>query len=400
VCNAKSCLRGAHLHDDAVARAQRRSDEEIGLGFAYASARRIPMRVADIRVIALLGGLALVGCGASNIDHGPGGTGGNNGGGTGTGGGGGTSGGGTGGTGGGGGSDNNCGVQNFMLQKGGTPDLLLVQDRSGSMTWSIDGTMKMNVPVAQQRWTQITAAINQVVGQVNTIDWGLMFFGPDDQSCNVPSAPQVACGMGTASQITSTINATKPNGGTPTAEAINAGVQYFMGNNDGHAHYMLLATDGEPSCDDPIGNSDTTNAENAVMTAAQMGVKTIVVGIGASGADAALTVMANNGGMPDTTGTKPYYQVNSTSDLVTALDKIAGQIVSCSYALQMAPPNPNYVEIDDNNGMKIPRDTTHMNGWDFGPGNLSINFYGAACDNLQKGVTTGISAVFGCPPVG
>jgi hypothetical protein len=177
-------------------------------------------------------------------------------------------------------------------------------------------------------------------------------------------------------------------------------VQYFQGNTDGNTHYMVLATDGEPGCN-PLGGDETKAAEDAVTAANTAGIKTIVVGIGASGADAALTVMANNGGMPNTTpGQKPYYQVNNTTDLVNALDKITGQLVSCSYALQMAPPNPNYVEIDDNNGMKIPRDPTHMNGWDFGPNNMSINFYGAACDNLQKGITTGISAVFGCPPVG
>jgi hypothetical protein len=37
-----------------------------------------------------------------------------------------------------------------------------------------------------------------------------------------------------------------------------------------------------------------------------------------------------------------------------------------------------------------------MNGWDFGPNNMSIIFYGTACTDLQSGVTTGISAVFGC----
>ena len=111
--------------------------------------------------------------------------------------------------------------------------------------------------------------------------------------------------------------------------------------------------------------------------------------------------MANAGGMPNTTpGEKPYYQVNNTTDLVNALNKITGQLVSCTYPLSDGAGQPDYVEIDDNNGMKIPRDPTHMNGWDYGAGDLSIIFYGAACDNLQKGVTTGIAAVFGCPPSG
>jgi hypothetical protein len=94
-----------------------------------------------------------------------------------------------------------------------------------------------------------------------------------------------------------------------------------------------------------------------------------------------------------------YYQVNNQADLVKVLQTAAGAIVSCDYALQMPPANPNLVTIQDNNGNTIPHDKSHMNGWDFGPGNMSIQFYGAACTNLQKGVTTGISAVYGCPPI-
>jgi hypothetical protein len=40
-----------------------------------------------------------------------------------------------------------------------------------------------------------------------------------------------------------------------------------------------------------------------------------------------------------------------------------------------------------------------MNGWDYGPGNLSIIFYGQACADLQKGVVTSVSAIYGCPGV-
>jgi hypothetical protein len=49
--------------------------------------------------------------------------------------------------------------------------------------------------------------------------------------------------------------------------------------------------------------------------------------------------------------------------------------------------------------MTIPRDQTHTNGWDFGPNDLSINFYGAACSNLQNGSVTNVGAVYGCPPI-
>ena len=37
--------------------------------------------------------------------------------------------------------------------------------------------------------------------------------------------------------------------------------------------------------------------------------------------------------------------------------------------------------------------------WDFGPGNLSIVFYGSFCDQLQMGMIQNVHAIFGCPPV-
>jgi hypothetical protein len=40
-----------------------------------------------------------------------------------------------------------------------------------------------------------------------------------------------------------------------------------------------------------------------------------------------------------------------------------------------------------------------MNGWDYGPNDLSIIFYGAACNDLQSGIVTNVSAIYGCPPV-
>src|SRR5262249_43537062 len=66
-------------------------------------------------------------------NRGNGGAGGSGGGGGGGSGGAGGSGG-SGGSGGGGGGGDNCGVQNFDLVQGAIPDLLIVQDKSGSMS--------------------------------------------------------------------------------------------------------------------------------------------------------------------------------------------------------------------------------------------------------------------------
>jgi len=65
----------------------------------------------------------------------------------------------------------------------------------------------------------------------------------------------------------------------------------------------------------------------------------------------------------------------------------------------MAPPDPNMVRVTAN-GMIVPRDSAHMNGWDYGPNNLSIIFYGSWCNQLQSGMIQNVHAIFGCPPIG
>src|ERR1700733_14553507 len=92
-----------------------------------------------------------------------------------------------------------CGTKTFGLQKV-PPDLLIVQDRSGSMDDLPDGTACGGArpnPMCDTmaKWTQVTAAIDQVVTQTQTtIRWGLKFF-PDsrgaDQQCGVNAAPTV-----------------------------------------------------------------------------------------------------------------------------------------------------------------------------------------------------------------
>jgi hypothetical protein len=327
-------------------------------------------------------------------------------GGGGTGGSGGSGGGGGNGSGDGGTGGDNCGVQNFMLVKGGTPDLLIVQDKSGSMNDDANDMPLMTQKAPNSKWMQIVGAIEQVVGTIGTIHWGLMMFSNDGQ-CGAPTMPDVAPAAGTGAAIKMALDAASPGGATPTTAAINNAVAWYQSSKgpdgNGTPQYMLLATDGEPNCAGGLGfggGSDATNAEAAVTAAATAGINTFVVGIGGNtGADQTLSTMAMNGKEQNTAaGQKPYYSVSTTADLVNVLNTIAGQIVSCSYKLQMPPNDPGLVTIQGN-GNTIPHDTTHMNGWDFGPGNNSINFYGAACMQLQQGVITSVSAIYGCPPV-
>jgi hypothetical protein len=357
-------------------------------------------------VLALTSSLfVLSACNPSTVQHGGGN--GSNGNGNGVGGvgsgGGNGSGSGSGSGSGDGGASPNCGVQNFMLQKG-TPDLLIVQDISGSMNWDENDQPNSQWnpdPNFKSKWDDMRPAIEDVVAKTSAIEWGLMMFPGVGQTgaCGSPRAPDVDISTMSAAAIKMTLDNTTPDGSTPTAPTMDNAVKYLTKLSDGNAKYIMLATDGEPvAC---RSTDDVAEAVTAVTNAAKAGIHTFVVGIGNKlDAQSALNQMAAAGLEPNPKGgiTTQYYPVASTSDLQMALTTITGAIASCNFALQTAPSSPDLVSIEAN-GMTIPRDPSHMNGWDYGTGNMSIIFYGAPCDALKSGKITDVKAIYGCPPI-
>ena len=384
------------------------------------------MRRASLAIV-----LVSFGCGPVMTSGGSGGSGGAGGaagvGGMYSGGSGGTPGsGGTGGS--GGGIDNtpdalNCGVENFALQPGLPPDLMIVLDRSGSMS---------DPPGSggASKWMQVTGALDATVMQLQSqIKFGLEYF-PTDSDCAV-AAPDVPVGPNSGAAIAASIGAHMPDGLTPTADAIHNATVSLMSVGDQNPKYILLATDGDPTCSQTynpnttctcpsgyttmgtqccimtlcvpctdVGGDPEADAKTAVSEAAQSGVHTFVVGVATdTTSEATLNDLAMRGMEPRPNGPPYYYLVTNQQDLVTTINMIAGQIISCSFMLQMVPPYPDQVTITAN-GQTVPRDPTHMSGWDYGPGMNSIQFYGSYCQSLQNGMVMNVMAVFGCPPIG
>jgi hypothetical protein len=50
----------------------------------------------------------------------------------------------------------------------------------------------------------------------------------------------------------------------------------------------------------------------------------------------------------------------------------------------------------DVDGMRVMRDETMNNGWNYGPGNRSITIYGPACDRLKAGTAKSVQIIYGC----
>jgi hypothetical protein len=297
----------------------------------------------------------------------------------------------------------NCGAQSYGLQNV-PPDLLIVLDKSGSMGNQPDDTACPRMGGAcETKWADMTSGINMVVGQTEaSIRWGLKYFATNG-TCGVADGAAVPIAPNNAMPIAMSIMPTNPGGSTPTRVAITSATTYMMGLTDANPKYILLATDGEPNCipnDRKTDDPDDMGAEDAVAAAATAGFPVFVVGVGnVATAVTVLNQMAVNGGRPQA-GTTKYYPVANTADLVSVLTMIGGQITSCSFALGEVPPVPTNVGVYSDPGQKkIPQDTTHTNGWDYGAGMRSIELFGAACDDVKNKTTTNIQAIYGCPGV-
>ncbi len=294
-------------------------------------------------------------------------------------------------------ADSGCGLQEEnigLVNLGDPPDMLIVLDRSGSMTTPID----IFNPFGATRWTTMRDALNGIVMQTeNNIRWGLSVF-PTDNDCGVSAGTQVPIDISQYSAISTWLNGASPDGNTPANAGLEEALAYYQSipvNPEGR--YVLFATDGEPNCDDSSPYALTLGAVDALAAA---GIKTYVIGFGDPlGLDVQLlNDAAQKGGVPRAGGPPYYYQATNASDLQNVLAMISGGVIvpSCSYALSSQPPDPDAVTVTID-GVPVPRSTGHTNGWDYYPDAGTITFFGMACDQVQSGSISSVEFFFGCP---
>ena len=310
--------------------------------------------------------------------------------------------------------DPNCHEQTFEPEKVGDPDILILMDKSGSMEGS--------------KYTQTVAAVTNAVTTpaAAQIQWGLVFF-PNNGDCGVGAAPDVEIGPDGASQIPGVLTSTSPGGNTPAYKAVELAIQYYNLLVDDRPHYILIATDGMPNCEgDAIPRmvtcTDDTQclateycepapaplnglcmprpkdmAIDAIALALQYGIKTYVVGMDIdTGVAETLNRMAAAGGTARA-GDPQYYPVSDQASLEQALASISMQIISCTFALDQAPPQPQYIGVTVG-AESVARDPTRTDGWDVDAEARTITFYGDACTALQSNPAA-VSVTFACTPI-
>jgi len=299
------------------------------------------------------------------------------------------------------------------------PDILIVQDRSLSMTDNImDKPCDAGVgPMAgngnghcgaTSKWSLVIAALNQVVQQTETkVNWGLMFLGAEPTQCGAATAPVVNVGPSNFSAIQAALNGETFSGalGTPTGPVMNNAVKYLTGLADPNPKYLLLATDGEPNCgngSNSLNMADDTGAQNAVTAAYNAGFPTFVVGIATTSDPAAtnsLNAMAVSGGEAQTGAATQYYAVSDTATLVSVLNKILGKALSCTIPLSGVNGTLDKVAVSakdvNGNTIEIMQDPT--NGWSYTDATkTAIILNGDSCNSLQSVTYTDFHFIFTC----
>ena len=296
-----------------------------------------------------------------------------------------------------------CGQQSFTLKRK-PAELFLVLDRSASMKDPPSGAA-----AATSKWDLVVPAVNQVITETDTaVSWGMKAFpegtGAECVATSVTNKIDVPLAPMNASTVTAAITSTTPDGnGTPTGDAIQQAVVYLKSVANDNPKYVLLATDGEPSCPTP-SDMARSYAIQSVTDAAAAGFHVFVVGVSTTKATAttALNQMAIAGMEarpdPNPLATK-FYLANTKDELVTAMKVITGQVSTCLFPLNSAPPVPDNIAVKVG-GRKAPEDPTMQDGWEYtGPDHLGVQVYGSWCDAIKTTNADTVEIIFGCPGV-
>jgi hypothetical protein len=291
------------------------------------------------------------------------------------------------------------------------PDVMIVLDRSTSMEEA-------------GRWRPSVAAVRGITSQLESVmRFGLTLFpstglrgvgglnrwfeclGADERDMCLEQSSDadgggLLCSPGeivvpvaddSARAIANTLSRVRPNGGTPTSDTLRRLVDsYAQAETDPdaltHEKYLLLVTDGAPTCPEGEG-LDTTDEDVAAANAAiealrEHDVRTYVVGYGTTGPgnealERVLDGFAARGG----TGDEKHRPVEDEASLVTQLESIATSIASCDFELDTAPSRAEFVLV------QLDGETIDLNdpdGWRL-VGTHTIQLVGNACERFREG---------------
>jgi hypothetical protein len=267
-------------------------------------------------------------------------------------------------------------------------EILIVLDRSVSLD--------------PAQWDNFLGAVAAMIARNDLIDWGLYTFPADGPACgdgSVSTAIDVPPLPDNATHVIAHIAAAGTGaGGTPTAAAIDGAAAYMQARTNANPKFLMLVTDGAPTCAGRSGllSPDTAQAEanaiEAISAANAAGLPTFVLAPSTAADVSALNALAVAGGHAEPGAIK----FDTESTISTWFQEIGDR--SCTFSLGTTPaPVPDVVAVTVN-GAPVPRDRSHMLGWDYADATArSIQLYGSWCDMVVTSRSGHVNIYFGCP---
>jgi hypothetical protein len=303
--------------------------------------------------------------------------------------------------------------------------VLLLLDGSASRIECTDGSADclLNLPNVsnEQRPLTFWEVVEHSVGVSLTspinddVDFGLQFFPSKNASafaCDVLTAPEIPPGPGTEITIMRQMFQKLPLGLSPVVQILES-VAAAPGKlaDPKVLGAVVLLSDGGDNCSGDEQPQIVSRLGAAAKKLLDAGVKTYAVRYGSEAGrtpegEAQLRAIVNNGGTatmdPANPSRKPYLDVTTPDELVSALASISDRLATCSFTLTGLPE-----EGRDNanlflNGEAIPFDkmAEKKDGWNWtDKERTSIELYGESCTAFKTNRRTSVVVEFGCPPV-
>jgi len=295
-----------------------------------------------------------------------------------------------------------------------TPNVMLLVDRSGSMSLSFGGT---------SRWNAVRNALLGTGGVIRNLEGGVRFglttytssySGNQPGSCSGPADTDctqvgLSCGgnrwggiRGSAASWNMQLNnfgainsywgTQGPGGGTPTGEAMDVLRRRWQATPPGVPTILILATDGEPN------GCSSGSARNYVVTRAAalhaLGIETYVISVGTGVAMSHLNDVARAGQGGDPTAV-PFVATNPAL-LRSALEDIIGGVRSCELDLTDGTIDESIAPFGDVRLSGAPLD--YISDWILVDED-TIELVGTACSDLLADPDATVSGTFPCPPL-
>ncbi len=260
------------------------------------------------------------------------------------------------------------------------PNIMLVLDKSGSMF------------SPRTKWTDAKDAINEITSQFSkNTQFGLTMFPTDGIECQVTTT-QVLPAVDSSASISDAMDLTGPAGKTPLYQAVKHVRDNSYLTDDKRDNAMVIVADGDHTCTEgPLGGPASGVIDIAgQMLRANPPVRTYTIGYHFEDGFSFLQDVARAG------GTQTVYEADNTAGLISALQSIVSNVVSCTYEVSGNLPTGTdsaglIVYVDDNETVEDP-----ANGYTYNEATNLLTFHGQSCDNFRNGLASEVTILAGC----